>query len=183
MYFFWMLVFALTLVVGGPYVVLSIIGVIWGGGDAFNQPLIVLTFVIVPALLWLSGTQIGRIMKKNRRQIEHMINELIKGHPNLTLEKRGSLLTSERHPTGMSFYANNQVILASAQDGEHYVERFDIDELGWREIRNSKGEYLGIEVFPPAGYRPRNGTLKVWTGWRIPGDARAIYGTNGIPLP
>lgn len=32
MYFFWMLVFALTLVVGGPYVVLSIIGVIWGGG-------------------------------------------------------------------------------------------------------------------------------------------------------
>lgn len=147
------------------------------------EPLILLVIVGVPFLLLFLQWLMRLVTKSNGNEVEKLINQLIESHPNLGMEKRGPLIASYQQPTGMAFYAYNQVILASGQGGERYVERFDIEELRWREIRDNRGNYRGLEVFPPANARPQGGTLKIWSGSKIPGDVRAIYGANGIPLP
>lgn len=178
--------FGITLVFGGIVWLCALAVLVFADGvvtDPLMGPVVIGTLVGLPALLFVITIPMRLIARSNKNKVEILINELIDGHPNLGMEKRGPLVVSTQQPTGMAFYADNQVILASARGGEHYAERFDIDELGWREIRNSRGEYLGVEAFPPANARPSAGTLKIWSGWNIPGEARAIYGTNGIPLP
>lgn len=184
-------IWGITLFFGGATWVLASVVVVGvavnkGAGTAFEflfEPLILLVIVGVPLLLLFLQWLMHLVTKSNGNEVEKLINQLIESHPNLGIEKRGPLIASFQQPTGMAFYAYNQVILASGQGGERYVERFDIEELRWREIRDNRGNYRGLEVFPPANARPQGGTLKIWSGSQIPGDARAIYGANGIPLP
>lgn len=178
--------FAITLVFGGLVWLCTLAVMIFADGvltDPFMGPVVIVTLVGLPVLLVIITIPMRLVVRTNRSKVEKLINQLIESHPNLGMDKRGPLIASSQQPTGMAFYAYNQVILASGQDGERYVERFDIDELGWREIRDNQGNYRGVEVFPPENARPRGGTLKIWSGSQIPGEARAIYGTNGIPLP
>lgn len=181
MYFIFKFLFVIVALISGCWwVLIAILAVFEPETFIMGPPVIIL--VGAPILIFLSLAPLRWLIRRNRNRLQRMINAYI-DHQKLSRDQLGPIVSSDEKPTAMAFYDEDQIILASAQHGEHYVERFDIDELGWREIRDNQGNYRGVEVFPPENARPRGGTLKIWSGSQIPGEARAIYGTNGIPLP
>ncbi|MGP9655877.1 hypothetical protein [Halomonas sp. AOP35-4E-18] len=177
MYLIAKLLFVVAALVCGAWFVLAAIFAIF---TPLSAPVLIL-LVGTPVLGFIALLPLRGLIRRNRNRLQRMINAYVVNQ-GLSRDRLGPIVSSDEKPTAMAFYDEDQVILASAQNGEHYVERFDIDELGWREIRDRQGEYLGIEVFPSA-QRPSSGTLKIWSGWNLPGEVRAIYGSNGIPLP
>ena len=169
-----------ALVAGAWWVLVAILAIFDPGTFLMGPPAIIL--VGAPLLIGMALLPLRLLYKRNRSRLKRMIASHLE-EQGLPLDRLGPIVASDEKASALAFYEQTQVILVSAQGGERYTERFDIDELGWREIRNSRGEYLGVEAFPPANARPKGGTLKIWSGWNIPGEARAIYGTNGIPLP
>lgn len=148
------------------------------GGFWLGIPAIILFGA--PVLVFLAFLPKRLLVRWNRSRIKKMILAYLDAQ-GMARDLLGPVVSSDDKPTAMAFYGQGEVILASAQ-GECYVERFDIDELRWREIRNKRGEYIGIEALPSA-QRSKTGTLQVLSGWNLPGEVRAIYGANGIPLP
>ncbi|WP_280542708.1 hypothetical protein [Chromohalobacter sp. 11-W] len=167
---------AVTLFCGAWFLLAAIFAIF----TPLSAPIIML-LIGAPLFAFIALLPLRWLIRRNRARLQKMVNAYLDAQ-GLSRDQLGPIVSSDEKPTAMAFYSQGQVILASAQKGEHYVERFDIDEIGWREIRNMRGEYLGVEVFPPA-QRPSSGTLKIWSGWTLPGEVRAIYGANGIPLP
>lgn len=177
MYLIAKLLFVVAALVCGAWFLLAAIFAIF---TPLSAPVLIL-LIGAPVLGFIALLPLRGLIRRNRNRLQRMINAYIDDQ-GLSRDQLGPVVSSDEKPTAMAFYDQDQVILVSAQQGEHYVERFDIDELGWREIRDKQGEYLGVEVLPPA-QRPSSGTLKIWSGWTLPGEVRAIYGSNGIPLP
>lgn len=148
------------------------------GGFWLGPPAIILFGA--PVIVGLALLPLRLLLRWNRSRMKKMILVHLDAQ-GMSRDLLGPVVSSDEQPTAMAFYDQGQVILASAQ-GERHIERYDIDELRWREIRNKRGEYIGIEALPSA-QRSKTGTLQVLSGWKLPGEVRAIYGANGIPLP
>lgn len=181
MYFIFKFLFVIVaLVLGCWWVLIAILALFEPETFIMGPPAIIL--VGAPIVIFLSLTPLRWLNKRNRSQLQKIIKKFVEDN-NLSQDLLGPTVASDEKATAFAFYNQEEVILASDLEGENYVKRFDIDDLAWREIRNNNGDYLGIEVFPPALERPQKGTLKIWTGTNIPGEVRAIYGVKGIPLP
>ena len=181
MYFIFKFLFVIVALISGCWwVLIAILAVFEPETFIMGPPVIIL--VGAPILIFLSLAPLRMMNKRNRSQLQKMINKYVQEN-NLAQDLLGPTVASEEKATAFAFYNQEEVILASALGGENYVKRFNIDDLAWREIRDNNGDYLGVEAFPPAFERPKKGTLKILTGPIIPGEARAIYGVKGIPLP
>lgn len=108
--------------------------------------------------------------------------EIIKKEASKYLGKNNTDVVADAQRQGFCFTKNNNVLLISMRKGERYVEEIDIDDCAWIAIRNSSGSYLGIEIVPPAGKRPRAGSLKIRVrSTSLSANTLADYKFHGIP--
>ena len=118
---------------------------------------------------------------KNVKDSNELLRKIAANY--LDVEEKDIEIISDVNKQGFCFINESKVLLISAKSGNAYLKELDVDSCAWAAIRNSKGEYVGIEIIPPRDARPLHGSIKIRARSNsLSANAKADYKFHGIPL-